>query len=619
MSVNIQLSSGERLEFGHGPLVIGRDPRCQICIDDKRGIHRQHARLREVDGRWLVETAGEWAIQVGQNRPTRSEWLNPGDVIKLSKNGHWLIFQPDAETAPHTSSYSPTVESIAVDTIAPPLVHRTPPVPLLVAPLPATPIPLVSTVPLWKKLVYWLAGAGTCLVVAALALIFWPAADGSPSPLGRLLPLVTPKEMQGLWEVSPLLEPPVDAQAGTKMLPLQPEILEKGPLGLGPSGLGGPLPEQAKLVAGKVAPWRSLSGHGLPVTGVAFAMKDSQVVSVGYDRSVRPWDLERATELRRRYGHTAAVTALAVSPDGLWATTGDLDGNLYRWNLDTPEEHELGVAAGPLIQLSIAPDGHRLLASTPNGIQLWDVKPAKMVGLVGQHRGFCGALFHGPDELFTFCEDNAFRRFELSHQKLTGRLTHAQTVCSMALSPDGRWLATGDSQGKIHLWDTQPTGAHHELTGHSSAVHHLVFSSSGKQILSGGEDGTVRVWDAAKRTESQQFQQPSVVRCVAFSVDSQMVATGGDDGDIRIWKLTETVAPAKSPEKTPPNTNTPPKTTPTPKPPAPPPPKIPPKKTTTKPPAKVPPKTTSPTTKTPAKSATKTPTKPSAPAKTKQK
>src|ERR1700681_1108863 len=73
-------------------------------------------------------------------------------------------------------------------------------------------------------------------------------------------------------------------------------------------------------------------------------------------------------------------------------------------------------------------------------------------------------------------------------------------------------------------------------TGHSATVNALALSHDGKWLASGGEDHSVRVWDLASGREIRTLREhPEPVTAVAWSPDDTWVASGGYDGKIRLW------------------------------------------------------------------------------------
>ena len=115
---------------------------------------------------------------------------------------------------------------------------------------------------------------------------------------------------------------------------------------------------------------------------------------------------------------------------------------------------------------------------------------------------------------------------------------------SLAFSPDGHTLASGDYGGTIRLWDVadpaylRPLGQ--PLTGGGAKVNSVAFSPDGGTLASGSLDGTIRLWDVADPADPRPLGQPLTgstvaVDSVAFSPDGHTLASGSDDGTTRLW------------------------------------------------------------------------------------
>jgi WD40 repeat protein len=74
---------------------------------------------------------------------------------------------------------------------------------------------------------------------------------------------------------------------------------------------------------------------------------------------------------------------------------------------------------------------------------------------------------------------------------------HTSKVWDLAISPDGRRLATGSLDRTIKLWDTKTGEEVFTLRGHTAGVICVAFSPDGHRIASGSWDRTVRVWDTS--------------------------------------------------------------------------------------------------------------------------
>ncbi len=122
-------------------------------------------------------------------------------------------------------------------------------------------------------------------------------------------------------------------------------------------------------------------------------------------------------------------------------------------------------------------------------------------------------------------------------QLLTGR-GHTGWVCSATFSPDGHVLASGSKDQTVKLWDTSTGQCLATLQGHSGEIWSVAFSSDGQMLASSSEDQTVKLWDMGIGQCLQTLQgQGGRVWSVAFSPDSHMLASGSDDHMVRLWDV----------------------------------------------------------------------------------
>jgi len=115
-------------------------------------------------------------------------------------------------------------------------------------------------------------------------------------------------------------------------------------------------------------------------------------------------------------------------------------------------------------------------------------------------------------------------------------------VFSVAFSPDGKTVVTGDTDGTTRIWDATSGKVLKTLRGHTHFVVSAVFSSDGKRVVTSSQDGTARIWNAETGKELKKLQGHGdgkivgrAVVSAAFSPDGKKIVTGGFDGTVRIW------------------------------------------------------------------------------------
>ncbi len=107
---------------------------------------------------------------------------------------------------------------------------------------------------------------------------------------------------------------------------------------------------------------------------------------------------------------------------------------------------------------------------------------------------------------------------------------HQAEIQSLVYSPDGSLLASADAQGLIQIWDVANRKSLVTLPGHSGAVHALAFSPDGKQLASGGYDRIIRLWDVDSRQMTRQLTEHSgSIFALAYSPDGKQLASAGSD------------------------------------------------------------------------------------------
>lgn len=110
-------------------------------------------------------------------------------------------------------------------------------------------------------------------------------------------------------------------------------------------------------------------------------------------------------------------------------------------------------------------------------------------------------------------------------------------VLSVAFSPDGKLLATGDVNHEVRIWQVAEGKPLLTLQMAAGWVWSVAFSPQGR-LLASSANRTVALWDLQTGTRIYQFHNDADrVFSLAFSPDGQLLASGSEDRLIRVWEV----------------------------------------------------------------------------------
>jgi len=117
-------------------------------------------------------------------------------------------------------------------------------------------------------------------------------------------------------------------------------------------------------------------GHKEWVSCVRFSpnLTTPLIVSAGWDKVVKVWNLNHCKIRTNLLGHTGYVNSVTVSPDGSLCASGGKDGTAMLWDLNEGR-HLSSLDAGDIIHaLVFSPIRYWLCAATASSIKIWDLE-----------------------------------------------------------------------------------------------------------------------------------------------------------------------------------------------------------------------------------------------------
>jgi WD40 repeat protein len=111
-------------------------------------------------------------------------------------------------------------------------------------------------------------------------------------------------------------------------------------------------------------------------------------------------------------------------------------------------------------------------------------------------------------------------------------------VRSVAISPDGRLVASGFLYEGIKVWEVDSGVPLRSLRGHTASVNSIAFSPDSQLLASGSRDRTIKLWDvyAGREISTLDAEDCGEVRAVTFSPDGVWLASGSTDSIVRLWR-----------------------------------------------------------------------------------
>ena len=228
----------------------------------------------------------------------------------------------------------------------------------------------------------------------------------------------------------------------------------------------------------------TLSGHSDFVKCLLFVATPARgsggwLLSGSGDATIVVWDAQAGTKLAVLRGHTRAVGVLALDP-----LLSDGDAAVV-----------CSAGSGPAIRRWRIP-----YADPAGAVEEWDGE-----GIVEHETSVHALRALGDDgDFWTASADGTARRVDLRSpppapirgggSRADTVLQHDDYVNDVAMSRDGRWLATACRDEEVRLWDVASGELVHTFSGHADEVTALAVVAEGEWLVSASIDCTVRRW-----------------------------------------------------------------------------------------------------------------------------
>ncbi|MEM1168955.1 MAG: S-layer homology domain-containing protein [Cyanobacteria bacterium P01_H01_bin.35] len=284
---------------------------------------------------------------------------------------------------------------------------------------------------------------------------------------------------------------------------------------------------------------RSLSNQqpdsALPVA-IAF---NGQILASSRGKDIQLWNLESSKLLETLSSHSANVRSVAISPDGKTLASGSGDGTVKLWDIPTGEMLTSFLHSGVVTAVGFTADGRAVVGcSADSGMKLWDIYTGRLLHRMNGTQpiafgadGIRMVSSGGPRyiRLWNFAEGQLLKNLSIPSTN------NNQPIETIAFSQDGQTIAHAmRGENKILVWDVETWQVRHSLEKHSQAIKAIAISPDGKILASSSEDGKINLWDI---DSGKLLRSIKGYGAIVFSPDSQQLVSVAEDNMIQLWRI----------------------------------------------------------------------------------
>lgn len=244
----------------------------------------------------------------------------------------------------------------------------------------------------------------------------------------------------------------------------------------------------------------SFDYHRKSVYAAAMTPDGLRAVTGDEDGLIMVWDLQSGSAMRAMGGHQARVWSLAIQGDGTRAIAAyGEQGLLLIWRIgDGTVERQAKLKGEDVRSVACTSDGMLVVAGLTNGLFAWDLDKGKYAALPREE---------------------------------PGGTTH------VAISPDGARAVAATASGGVEIWDLRTLARVQRIAASQQVIRSVCFTADGEQVLSLGDDYLVRLWDARTGTELDRWPTDGYLFGAAPHSNARQVFVGNLDGHLETHAL----------------------------------------------------------------------------------
>lgn len=255
---------------------------------------------------------------------------------------------------------------------------------------------------------------------------------------------------------------------------------------------------------------RTYSGHTKALSDIDFNTSGTQFISASFDRMMKLWDTEKGICINKfTTGKTPHCIRFNPSHEhGHEFLAGMSDKKIVQFDTragnDPVQEYDHHL--GPINTITFVSDNTRFMTTSDDkSVRAWDYNipvPIKYIAepymfpltRAGLHPSGKYVAYQSSDnQIVVYGASDKFRQ---NRKKSYRGHNNAGLAIDVACSPDGQFLASGDSAGFVCFWDWKTCKMYHKIKAGEQAITCVQWHpQETSKVVTAGADGEIRYWD----------------------------------------------------------------------------------------------------------------------------
>jgi len=295
------------------------------------------------------------------------------------------------------------------------------------------------------------------------------------------------------------------------------------------------------------------SGHSKGVAAIRFFPGYGHLLlSAGMDHKVKIWDVHGSGKCMRTYmGHTQALKDICFSADGSRFVSCSHDRDVKLWDTETGKVL-MAVTSGKVANcVRLHPHADKqntlLVGTADRKVVQWDLASGDLTQEYDQHLAAVNSIAFVDEgrRFVSSSDDKTLRVWECGIPVVIKLIADPSmhSMPSLALHPGGAWLAAQSLDNQVVIYSTKERfrlNAKKRFAGHSVAGYacQLNFSPDGRYLISGDGEGKLFIWDfkTSRILRTIKCHDQVLIGCEWHPLETSKVATCSWDGSIKLWE-----------------------------------------------------------------------------------